>query len=266
MSTVNIRLFSDLHNEFNVFDPPRLSTDRDDVLVLAGDIGVADAKQTIAPIAEWAKRFRHVVYVCGNHEYYHGSLVRVRRKLQDQLGNASNVTVAENEVVRIDDVSFICGTLWTDYDKGNPLARYEVQRQLNDYRMIRTGTPGLPYKRRITTDDIVSKHFETKSFIFDAITKEKASGQKTVVVTHHGPTTLSIHPMYANDILNWAYVSDLSNEILDTQPTLWVHGHTHHNFNYKMGDTVIRTNPRGYHHPLGQPENRGFNPELRLAV
>lgn len=262
------RLFSDIHNEFSNFELPALPTDAEDVLILAGDIGVMHYPRTFAPVVSWAKHFRQVIHVPGNHEYYHGSLMRVRSKLRDYYDEAGahNVIVANDDIVRVDDVSFVCGTLWTDCRRGDPMVRWTVQTGMNDFKIIRTGLPGDPYKRRMDTDDTMNMFAKTKAFIFDAVVKEKASGQKVVVVTHHGPTMLSVHPMYGNDLLNWGYVSDLSNEILDTQPNIWVHGHSHHTFNYMMGDTNVITNPRGYAYPGAAPENPEFNPELRIEV
>lgn len=260
------RLFSDLHNEFSNFELPPLETDKDDVLVLAGDIGVAEHIHTFDVVKQWAPRFRKVIQICGNHEYYHGSLLRVRTKIMEHLGDLPNWTLADDEVVRVDNVSFICATLWTNFNKGDPWAMQAIRSGLNDYNYIRTGNFGEPYKQKIKPLDILQLHHISKDFVFKAVTREKEAGQKTVVVTHHAPSTLSVHARYGNDVLNWAYVSDLSNDILDTVPDLMVHGHTHTSFDYKIGETRILTNPRGYAYPQAAPENYEFNPTLRIEV
>jgi len=41
-------------------------------------------------------------------------------------------------------------------------------------------------------------------------------------------------------------MTDLSNEIIDQGPDLWVHGHTHNSFNYMLGKTRVVVNPYGY--------------------
>ncbi len=205
------RLFSDLHNEFSHFDLPPLETDKDDILVLAGDIGVATHLETFDPVLQWAPRFRHVVQICGNHEYYHGSMLRVPTKIREKLGHLPNWTLATNDVVRVDDVSFICGTLWTDFKKTDPLVMETIRNSLNDYRYIRTGPNQKDaYIKRISPYDILAEHQITKDFIFKSVVAEKSAGQKTVVVTHHGPTELSVdYARYGHDIVNWGYVSDL---------------------------------------------------------
>ncbi len=261
------RLFSDLHNEFSNFQLPPLDTDKDDVLVLAGDIGVAKQMNTFDIVKEWAPRFRQVIQLAGNHEFYHGSMLRARTKIREHLKDIPNWILADKNVVRVDNVSFICATLWTDFNKSDPWAMNAIRSGLNDYNFIRTGDLAEPYRRTIRPMDILQEHFIDRDFIFKSITEEKyIDGQKIVVVSHHAPTTLSVHARYGNDVLNWAYVSDLSNQILDTQPNIWVHGHTHSSFHYKMGETDVWANPRGYAYPNAVPENQNFNPTLRIEV
>ena len=262
------RLGSDLHMEFSTFELPHLDTDKDDVLVLAGDIGVANAMTTFDPVIEWASRFRKVIQICGNHEFYNGSLLRVRTKLIEKYDGIDNLIHAERDIVRVDNVSFVCATLWTDFYRENPVVMEQVRRGLNDYNFIRTG-PSVEdaYIRKINPTDILNEHKMAKKFIFKAIRAEKEAGQKVVVVSHHAPSELSIDfSKYGNDPINWAYASDLSNEILDTQPQLWVHGHVHATFNYMVGETNVRTNPRGYAYPNGPCENGNFDPTLRIEV
>lgn len=263
-----IRLFSDLHNEFSKFILPPLDTDKDDVLVLAGDIGVAKHMPTLDVVKEWAPRFRKVIHICGNHEYYHGSLIRVKQKIREHYKDIPNLVLADDETVRVDNVSFVCSTLWTNFDKGSPWAMQAARQYLNDYNFIRTGpNQQNPYMKKINPLDILNLHHIGKDFMFNAVKEEKAIGQKVVCVSHHAPTTLSVHPRYGNDVINWAYVSDLSKEILDTQPELMVHGHTHSSFDYMVDQTRVVANPRGYQHPEASlPENHDFNPTLRLEV
>lgn len=83
----------------------------------------------------------------------------------------------------------------------------------------------------------------------------------TVVVTHHAPHPGSVHPGFTNDLLTPSFVSDLSSEIERWQPDLWVHGHVHDSFDYRVGRTRVLCNPRG----CGD-ENRDFNPGLVVEV
>lgn len=65
---MKVRVLSDLHLEFTQYQPDTLPSFGEDLVVLAGDIG--EAERSI----EWARRVipdRPVVYVLGNHEFYH---------------------------------------------------------------------------------------------------------------------------------------------------------------------------------------------------
>jgi hypothetical protein len=72
--------------------------------------------------------------------------------------------------------------------------------------------------------------------------------EKFVVVGHHSPSKLSTHEQYKDQyLMNGAYSSDCSEFIMDRpQIKLWTHGHTHHPFDYIVGETRIVCNPRGY--------------------
>ena len=66
---------------------------------------------------------------------------------------------------------------------------------------------------------------------------------------HHAPSPQSTHEMYAHDtIMNGGYRSDLEN-FIQHQPNLvlWTHGHTHHPFDYQVGQCRVVCNPRGYY-------------------
>jgi len=87
------------------------------------------------------------------------------------------------------------------------------------------------------------------------------------VVGHHSPSFQSVHDMYKHEtLMNGGYHSDLSEFIMDhPQIKLWTHGHTHHPFDYTIGETRVVCNPRGYEND-GYSENSGWNPNILLEV
>jgi predicted phosphodiesterase len=93
-------------------------------------------------------------------------------------------------------------------------------------------------------EETVDLFQESKRYLFEALTA--AGDRKTVVVTHHGVSSLSIHERSRGDSLNCAFMTDLSSEIIDHGPDLWVHGHTHNSFDYNLGKTRVVVNPYGY--------------------
>src|SRR5260370_709268 len=93
----------------------------------------------------------------------------------------------------------------------------------------------------------------------------RAYGGRTVVITHHAPHPGSIHPRYAGDPVNGAFVSDLTELVV--QADVWLHGHVHDSFDYRVGRCRVGSNPRGYAHNRSQatrPEDLVFeNPAFR---
>lgn len=229
---------SDLHLEFdhksddfwNALKSGRV--EYGDVLVLAGDITIKNRVRWIELIA---MNFKHVIYVFGNHEYYRGNLDSIERKTREALSHLDNVHVLQNESVTLDEVTFHGSTLWTDFNKGDPLA-YFAAEALNDFKLIRCDKGATKwYPQRCHREHNISR-----LFLMDSIKPGD------VVITHHSPSLLSIHPKYEMDKVSFSYSSDLSELILDTEPSLWFHGHTHETFDYKIGKTRILCNPRGY--------------------
>jgi predicted phosphodiesterase len=84
-----------------------------------------------------------------------------------------------------------------------------------------------------------------------------------VVLTHHGVSPLSINEKYRGDKLNYAFMSDLSNDIIDHGPDIWVHGHTHNSFDYTLGKTRVIVNPYGYKDVEANPE---YNRNLLIDI
>ena len=85
---------------------------------------------------------------------------------------------------------------------------------------------------------------------------------RTIVVTHHAPSARSIPPFYAGSPLNAAFASGLDALVAGSRVPLWIHGHTHYNVDYMIGETRVLTNQRGY---PDEPA-AGFNPELVVEL
>jgi len=284
---MKITLVSDLHLEFSdCFDIK--NENNADVLILGGDIMIAEDLHdhphvpsiyeygSFADLGRKQKRvqtfrdfltrmsnlFPHVIYVAGNHEFYHGKWVKGIQYLRETCAQYPNVHFLERDTVKIDDVTFVGGTLWTDMNKGDPLTLHAVRDMMNDYRIIRNDDKGYT---TLKPADTVIRHRETLNYIRSVVAERH--DEKFVVVGHHSPSHQSIHPQYAHDsLMNGAYHSDLSEFILDhPQIKLWTHGHTHHCFDYVIGETRIVCNPRGYEND-GYSEDTGWNPNLILEV
>ncbi|GLR59353.1 metallophosphoesterase [Rhizobium indigoferae] len=253
---MNIWTISDLHLEFGEpfsFEPPADA----DVVVCAGDI----LTKGIVPSLRWLAKYLAgkipIVVVAGNHEFYGDA---VQESLKEAVAEShAGVHFLENSVVEIDGVSFIGGTLWTDFRLFgiNPqVAMSYAAHDMNDYTKIRLSKN--PYSK-FRPIDTYKKHVETREFI--ATELRKRSTEKAVVVTHHAPSPRSVASEFRHDPLSACYASDLQELILETPPALWVHGHVHHRNDYYVGSTRIVSNPRGY-----PKEQTQFAPGLIVEV
>ena len=69
---------------------------------------------------------------------------------------------------------------------------------------------------------------------------------KTVIVTHHVPSSRSVPRRFARDLLTPAFASNLESLMDGDGAVLWIHGHTHDQFDYEVFGTRVVCNPRGY--------------------
>lgn len=280
---MRIKLVSDLHLEFS--DVNIQNEHNYDVLILSGDILVAQDLyehpnvnptdhsdiDNLGPRQRAALRFRdflsrvsfqfpHVVYVAGNHEFYHGHFHKSIDTLRAECGKFPNIHFLERDTVQIQDVTFVGGTLWTDLNKGDPLTLHAVRDMMADYKVIRDDAHGYGKLAPIETG---RRHKQTLGYIKSVIQEQHDT--KFVVCTHHTPSFQSSHEMYSTaQIMNGAFHSDLSEFIMDhPQIKMWTHGHTHHCYDYMIGDTRIVCNPRGYE---GYEADSGWNPEIILEI
>lgn len=238
-----------------------------DVLIMAGDIMEAghlrraDNAKKDTFLADRYRRFineelvkyRHVIYVAGNHEHYGNSYNdthdRIKRELPD------NVRFLEGETFKIEDVNFFGGTLWTDMNKGDPITASTLKQGMADF------SGAIKFGDGVRVDTLYGDSYWTNKFtpayakgIFHETMEklkqfvESIPDEKVVVVTHHAPTELSIDPYYKDQYhMNGGYHSRLGDFILD-HPNIkvWCHGHMHNFTDYMIGDTRVLANPRGY--------------------
>lgn len=267
---MKILVYSDLHYEFGTFDPPPQENEEEIGLILAGDIATVNAdRKPIGPLIldYLADRFKWVLFVYGNHEFYHGVVEDVKADTKEACKQLSNVYILDNDSMMIDDVLFIGSTLWTSMDNSNPLLMLNAKAGINDYQVIRYRVdPLITYPLR--PHNTVQYFDDAQHFIFSSLEEidSKVPPRKVVVVTHYPPSYLSCADEYKGDHLNGAFMTEMNETILKSAnpPDLWIHGHVHNSSDYMIGDkTRIVCNPRGYYPGMLNPS---FNPNFVIEL
>lgn len=245
---MRIHLLSDLHNEFDLFEPEVHDAD---VVILAGDIDLKTRG------VEWAKKAFTcpVLFVPGNHEFYGGHLTRTLEKMR--AASNDQVRVLDRDAAVIGGVRFLGATMWTDFAAtGNPpIAAFSAQNALNDFKQIRTEG-----YRRIRPADLIKESSKAREWL-KAQLAEPHDGH-TVVITHHAPTLESLkdEPRAGTD-LDAAFANHWPDLMGGYRVALWVHGHVHTATDYLVDGTRVLANPRGY-----PGEETGFNANLVVSL
>ena len=275
---MKIHYCSDLHLEMNHNWPSFIEkSDGGDCLILAGDImntpllksnrndshARKAQKKMIKLRDEFFSKYKHVLYVIGNHEHYGGVIyntIGILRKFLKE-NNFKNTYVLENQAFQLSPELCVLGaTLWTDINKGDPIAAIDIELGMRDYHAIFTAdvhnmrhTTRKDNPHLLTSEHTREMHRVSRDWIFSYCKRFK----KVIVATHHAPSwesadknknkgyrrtgDLHLSPLTA------AYCSNLDNLILENQNiTHWIHGHTHYNIHYKIGNTQVTSAMYGY--------------------
>lgn len=252
---MKITYISDIHQEFhniNKLNHLAEALPKADVLVIAGDTAEANNyfnNKTKAFFNLLSSKYRDILMVMGNHEFYQADLTNVRTSLPEMVNSTwNNIRILDNQQVKIGNVLFIGSTLWTNINDANPLNMINAAMMMNDYRIITIEQ----CSRTLTPEDTIKEFYHSREFIENTLTANPKT--KTVIVTHHAPSHLSIDKQYMTkqqDILglNHCYYSPLDNIIeKNTQIRVWIHGHVHSPMDYEVGKTRVLCNPVGYYY------------------
>jgi len=276
---MKILVLSDLHIEFGTFEMPK--DIEYDVVVLAGDIAVPGVKAV-----HWAGRqstfgrARHVLLVPGNHEFY-GQCIQPELGAMKQASDSRldyRVHVLDCVEGTIRGVRFLGCTLWTDFAlriqtpqglvSNLAKAMHACRQVMNDYIQIRTQVyedQDGALRPLLKPEHTLEFHRQERAWLESKLA-EPFDGP-TVVITHHAPHRHSVTEEYKSDWVSAAFASELPEHFFDV-PVLWVHGHTHTSFDYRVGNCRVVCNPRGYMegYPKAMPENAAFNPGFVVDI
>jgi predicted phosphodiesterase len=209
---MKIGIMSDLHMYKTVKTeetPWDFDPEADVFYICAGDICEdADARNRFTQ-----KHYDHMLSINGNHDYFHTT-----------FSDAKYHTILRS----VNGVRIAAATLWTDLSDNL------------DWYYYKKGLIDCAYISDLTYELMVETHEMHKHFLFGM--------DADIIVSHHAPTRRSVHEKYFNDPYNVCFANDLEKQILNMKkpPKLWIHGHTHDDFDYMIGDTRVICHPRGY--------------------
>ena len=134
---MKLQIMSDLHFEMHADGGAQFIRQLDptgvDLLVLAGDITMAQQYGELESVFKpLASKYRRILYVPGNHEYYKSSPKQVAENLAMLARNVPGVVIPWNEAVVIGGRRFFAGTMWFRPDPMGELNK----RFMNDFSMI----------------------------------------------------------------------------------------------------------------------------------
>lgn len=222
-------LHFETHNDYGQKLIDSIGYDGDEVLVLAGDILRLDArylKLTWLAMEQICKRIKDVVYVPGNHEFWDTTPTEGWQQLQELEREFEPLHVLHTgEVREIRGQRFLGDTMWFPFNANN----HRFERNMPDFKRI----------------EGLSKWVYAQNQNFRGFLRKECQ-RGDIVVTHHLPSYLSVPNEFANSQINRFFVSNMEAIISETKPQLWIHGHTHSRFDYRIKETRVVCNPRGY--------------------
>lgn len=237
--TLTCMILDDAHTEFHGDSKSRFINQLADadVLILAGDIVTFSRKSCETTIKAACTKYKHVVMIEGNHERYHTSpywSLYKARKLEEKY---PNFHLLDKQTITIEEVTFAGATTWFP----NTPDAWILKDSLNDFTQIK---------------DFVPWVFEENEKCIEFWNNIKAD----VYISHHAPSSLSIHPNFKSSKTNCYYVEErLGKAIERNQPKYCIHGHMHHSVNYQIGETKVISNPYGYE----SSDMRGLNKDFK---
>lgn len=212
---MKIGIISDLHLEFrdtaqSVSLLDSIKEHDYDVLVMAGDVHPNRLLHdyTIKVLEEKSP----VVWTNGNHDFYNSQGVYNDFKTE-----------------KINGVTFASCCYWTcfNYDW---YAQHFSKRGIQDFMSIPNWD---------TNACVVMHESQRNSLLMEA-------GFVDVVITHFPPSMKALDKKYEGSILNDYFINSEDDVVEAVHPKIWVSGHTHSKFDFKIKETRVIGNPLGY--------------------
>lgn len=250
---MKLSILSDLHLDFSNYsvDPTVFNSD---AIIIAGDLA-SDHDLVEGFFSKLTYQTNlPIIYVMGNHEYDLKNINNAIKNIRRICEQFPTVHFLENDSFILNNVKFIGATLWTNFlYEGEAFYKLNTDfflQSINNYYFI---DPKDNISKPVTIKFIEDKFYETEKFIKFHL-NEPFKGKKAVI-THFAPMVKNRDPKY-DKFLSSFWINDL--EPLVEKSDLWVHGHLHSSFDYKVEDARVICNPRGYSRFYNIAENTNF--------
>ncbi|KAJ5078574.1 ser/thr protein phosphatase superfamily [Anaeramoeba ignava] len=261
MNETLIQICSDLHLEARPFDEKTLIPSAD-IICIAGDIESVTTEKTLKTFDEFfakiSTQFKHIFFVCGNHEFYNDpkedpkkyvTIDETYEIVTETLKKYQNVHFLRNQVYVLNGIRFVGATLWSYiFEEKRDL----ISQCFSNFKLIYYFDEEKKKKLPMTPSHSSSIHAKELEWIKSQAIEAKKENQKCVVLTHYGPS-FSLVPsdseQSVNSPIGSSFVSDL--DYIFSDPSfdaicLWVYGHTHFSRNMIIGNARVVSNQYGY--------------------
>lgn len=211
---INIAIISDIHLEFEnwMFNEDIFANV--DLIINAGDTHPKASGREM--FASWMPPGMPYFEILGNHDYW---------KSEPNLFMDDSA----KKTIEVNGFKIAGAPLWTNIS--NPLEWEQYKDQIPDWR----------YMGRPAHIDYMNVYADHKNYL--------KNSEADVIVSHHMVHRNSMHPKWKTSALNFVFLTDISDEILEDwkkPPMLWVNGHTHDPSDFVDRGTRFICNPRGY--------------------
>ncbi len=217
-----------------------------DLVVLAGDIhnglrGIVYAEQVAAYLNA------PVVYVAGNHEFYHHDMQTLLPALRRAAAKTNGqVQFLDNDVARFTfhgvRVNVLGCTLWTDYALHGTqvMSMVAALGRMNDHRFIHNG------EEKFLPHDALARHMASRVWLEETLAalRRDEPESRNVVVSHHAPSGAALGDRHGG--IAPAYATELTAAFAPFEPAGWIHGHTHFRHSSRLDGIEVVSAPRGY--------------------
>ena len=239
---MRLQLLSDLHMETEACEPE--PAPGAELLVLAGDID-----------STWAglDRFRGwpvpVLFVAGNHEFDGRELTRAWPDLRERVEKLGFIMLERQSTVIADAqgrrIRFVATTRWCDFDLFGAAQRERAMRAATYFmNIMRSTRHGVPFDAACVRVEALA----CRAWLAAELAVANTGWDKTVVITHFGPSLRSADPRYGKQPGTASFCN--ADDALLQHADVWIHGHLHCRHDYRVphasGETRVVCNARGH--------------------